>query len=989
VSYSHVEIKQFLGLYLQKNSYGVPDGGLEQASNCVLKRDGIIEKRRGYATFLAGGLNTFNNVTQYQSTLMALYSDKIQWVSSLGAGTTLSGETISVTGGRVGRFVEANNNIYVTSDNGMMKLEAYSGSVFKSGVPPALDLVGTFATANGPIGGDVQVNYRVVFIRRDSNTNLILGAPGDYLTLTNRKITGAAWARSGAGPYTVTVTTTLPHNLATNMVVTVSNFTGTGGNGSQTITVTSSTTFTWSQAGDPTASGTLDYSATRNSQLEFSVPSEITTTDYSYQIYRSSQSADSSTTAPSDFALIQEAALTSSDLSAKVLFFTDSILDIFRGTQLYTNPNSREGELQASARAPLTSDVALYKNVLFYADVTYRHSLDLNLVSTSTTYLNAADYVEVKLGGTTRRYVARGGVGNSSVRSESVSGTGTLTITYTAHGFSTGDTVYISSITGGTFAAGIYTVTVTGANTFQVTGTNGATALTFQGVTNGTYPIFQLVAPAASVASAIDSTARGLVKAINRDASAPVYARYISTAADIPGQITLESKSFGAVFQLRASSAATGQAFYPVLPTSFGTSAQSTAEALPNVLAYSKVGEPEAVPNQNRIPVGARNKRILRIFALRDSLIVLKEDGVYRIDGDSPSNFTATILDSTIICLVGSSAVTLNNQVVFLSNQGVCMVSNSSVQIISRKIEDPVTPIFSYSQTTTATFAVAYESERLYLLSTLLPNTTSAAVVWCYNALTDEWTTWDKTFVAGVVGPNDTMFLVSTGNALLKERKNQNRTDYADESYAVTIVTVAADKMSAVFTSAAVTPKVGDIIVRNSVLSRISTVTAVGSNFQATFDYQTTLADGNSATLYAGYTSTIKLAPYHAGQTNRAKQFAQMQIHTRDDSLSSLNVSFQGDTFGGSEVTNWKASNIGAFGGWGQFPWGFAPWGQDAGINLSYETKAAAILRIYIPLFAQRTSFIQPVLVHSNAGEPMNIQALGFQVRGYGERVSR
>jgi hypothetical protein len=759
-------------------------------------------------------------------------------------------------------------------------------------------------------------------------------------------------------------------------------------NGSFTVTVTGPTTYTYT-SGSGAATGTLDYGVSRSVDIEGTVPTEISSTDYFYQIYRSSQVAEASAAAPLDFKLIEEVPVTAADLAAEVFFFHDSIEDLFLGSELYTNPNSQEGELQANNKPPLADDIALYKGYVFYARTVSLHLLNLALTSTSTTYINANDFVEVKVGAVTRRYVARTGVANTTVPAASVTGTGTLTITYTAHGLANGDTVYISNVTGGAFAAGTYTVAAVAANTFQVTGTGAATGLDFQGQTNGTYPIFALLAPGSSVSVGLDTTARALVKAINRDTLSPVYARYASSPVDIPGKIYLQAKGFGGPIYVRANTAAVGDAFSPSLPSAFGSSVVSSNDDLPNNLLFSKVGEPEAVPFTNALSIGSRNKAILRIFALRDSLIVLKEDGVYRLDGDSPSSFISTPIDTTVFCLVPNSAAILNNQVIFLSNQGVAMVSNSSVQIISHRIEDPLTPIYSSATLLAETAGVAHESARLYLLSTLKPNTTTASVVWCYNTLTDSWTTWDKNFDAGVVGPGDTLYLVSSSNKLLKQRRLYKRTDYADEQDAISVLTVATDKLSATFTVTNIPPSAGDIIVYDGAISIIRQATVSGGVWTATFDTPVNLAAATSAVLYQAFAARIKFSPFTGGQTNRMKQFAQMTIRSRDNSISMLNVSFQNDSFGGSEETLWKATEVAQHLGWGFFPWGFDYFGQAYGIDLNFQTTPSTPVRIYVPLFSQRGSYIQAVLTHTTAGEPLNIQAVGFQVRGYGEKVSR
>jgi hypothetical protein len=244
----------------------------------------------------------------------------------------------------------------------------------------------------------------------------------------------------------------------------------------------------------------------------------------------------------------------------------------------------------------------------------------------------------------------------------------------------------------------------------------------------------------------------------------------------------------------------------------------------------------------------------------------------------------------------------------------------------------------------------------------------------------------------GVVGPNDQLYTVSTSGKLRKERKLQTRIDFCGQNHSVTVNSVATGGLSATITSISAAPVGGDVIVKSDVFSRVSSVTALGSGqYVVVFERETNLVAADTPTLYQGYTSTIKLAPFHAGLVGRSKQFAQMQLHLRDESLSRLIISFSGATYGGSETVTWRATEIsgGAGGGWGDEPWGYFPWGLADGINNLYGTQPAAIVRIYVPRFQQRNTFIQPTLEHASAGEAMNIQAVAFAVRAYGERTSR
>ena len=80
---------------------------------------------------------------------------------------------------------------------------------------------------------------------------------------------------------------------------------------------------------------------------------------------------------------------------------------------------------------------------------------------------------------------------------------------------------------------------------------------------------------------------------------------------------------------------------------------------------------------------------------LRDNLYVLKEDGVYIVSGSSPSNFSVRLLDNSVFVTAPDTAVVLNNQIYCLTNQGICVISDTGVSIISSSIDDIVKLISS------------------------------------------------------------------------------------------------------------------------------------------------------------------------------------------------------------------------------------------------------------------------------------------------------
>jgi hypothetical protein len=499
MTYMFPEIRQFRGRYAQRNSFDVPDGALEIAVNATIQSDFVVTKRRGFYDYFTPGSGTLKTLEKYENQLIGIFNSKVSYFVDTGTApnetgieTTLSNETgmsWSITGDV--RTMQANQNLYFTTASGLAKLTAYNSAIQAVGAPSGQDISAQFypkVTAQW-FGADKLVGYRGVFGRRDANNNLILGAPGDVAAITNPLI-DASYASAGAGPWTVTVTATA-HGLVSGQYLRVQNATNSNANGVYVITVTGANTFTYSVVtADPT-SGSLKYSRAEAVLISMSVPEECADVSQRWfvQIYRSGQ-YDIAGDLFSDYKLITERELTAAEISANILFYTDTTEDILRGLDLYTNENTGEGEFQANARPPKPQDMVFWKNYAFYANVSVRPVLELNVVNPSVMLAGDIFYVRTIEGVTTteEQYVAREGVANQLAYSDVIAGAGPFTVTYNSHGFSNGDVLYISNVIGGTFLNQSATVSNATANTFDISlsGLGAPSSLWFEGTTNGT-----------------------------------------------------------------------------------------------------------------------------------------------------------------------------------------------------------------------------------------------------------------------------------------------------------------------------------------------------------------------------------------------------------------------------------------------------------------------------------------------------------------------
>jgi hypothetical protein len=298
-----------------------------------------------------------------------------------------------------------------------------------------------------------------------------------------------------------------------------------------------------------------------------------------------------------------------------------------------------------------------------------------------------------------------------------------------------------------------------------------------------------------SFSQKIDATARSMVRVINQTASSPVYAYYLSGVTDVPGLILFESRESADVeFNVRTSLAAGSagaDAFNPKLISTIPVTSDN--EEVPNRLYYSRLNQPEAVPILNYFDIGAKNKEIRRVVALRDSLFVLKDDGVFRLSGTSPTNFFVTLSDSSAIILAADSVAVLNNQIYYISSQGVVSLSESGTpSIISRDIEDRILKPTSsqFVNFSKYCFGLASETDRAYLL--FIPETvvnTSSTQCYRYNIFTNTWTRWTLSKTCGILNSADNKIYLGDAqfNIIDQERKNYERQDYSDNEYSTAV----------------------------------------------------------------------------------------------------------------------------------------------------------------------------------------------------------
>lgn len=526
-------------------------------------------------------------------------------------------------------------------------------------------------------------------------------------------------------------------------------------------------------------------------------------------------------------------------------------------------------------------------------------------------------------------------------------------------------------------------------NMVGVSGLTGNT-LTLGGVAY-TFGAAEIIASGTAAVSAtgvvavdIDLTARSLIRVINRYASnTGVYAYYLSGPSDLPGKIMIEERGIGAAaYTVLSSNTTLGGMFFPAPPVGTpNTASTSTNTNQKNAIYFSKYQEIEHVPILNYILVGPSNKNILRIFALRESLVIVKEEGVYRLTGETTQNFTVTPIDLTVFCKATNSVAIVSNQVIMLSNQGVVSITENGIQVISHDIEPSIKKMLANTSLASLTFAMGYESDRHYLLSSVTDSSSTAAdQTWVYNVFTKTWMHWTSAFVAGVVEPStDKMYFSKASSAVVYvERKDGLPTDYADPDVSITIVSITGSVVE--FSSASGAPTAGWVISQNSTEIQIDSFVTLASTYQATMVSTPPSAwVPGAATLYPSVGFSIVWNAWAAEQPGLLKQVRAIKIltdsTTGENTATRLSATFKTNFDEETETVPLTLSSL----GWGG-PWGATPWGGDSD-SYGYPT--------YTPRNKQYCTRMYLGVNHTAAREKISIAGHAFDFEVVSDRIGR
>lgn len=470
--------------------------------------------------------------------------------------------------------------------------------------------------------------------------------------------------------------------------------------------------------------------------------------------------------------------------------------------------------------------------------------------------------------------------------------------------------------------------------------TQGATVETYTAhatVFNSSIKQF-IVANVGSTAQNIDAAIKSFIKCVNL-ASAVVYAYSLAGAADLPGKTLLEAKTVGSAAFTTTSARAT--AFISPLTSPATVNNTSAADSFANGLAFSKPGQPEAVPLKNLFKVGASDDRIKRIVALRDALLIFKENGTHVLTGADEAHFAVRLLDSSAKILAPDSVDVVNNFAYGLFQAGICEVSpDGGVDVLSTPIKDQLLPLNGapLSVLKSLSFGFGSEVDGKYILS--VPQSASDTYTvkqHVYDTFGKTFCRWDLAMQCGGINPADSKIYYGMGdsNRVKIERKAYDYTDYADFKSTCTISSYVGTQ---VFIDNIASMSVGDIIYQGGTAQAYIESISAANGYVAIDTAQVWALNTATVMLEGAINAKVQWNPDTGGNASGLKMYSEATILAKQAFQKSATIYFSTDINPGeSSIPIVSASGNGA---WGQFDFGDEVFGGD-------QTKAPR--RIGIP----------------------------------------
>jgi hypothetical protein len=602
--------------------------------------------------------------------------------------------------------------------------------------------------------------------------------------------------------------------------------------------------------------------STRNVRLFIPLVKNVADGDQ-IEVYRT-YSLSPATSVPSDMLyLARTQTVNTADVVLGRMTVIDWTADDDLGVELYTNP-TREGLLKANGRPPASYTLAQWASCMWFGRTQGPGTCILRIAEVVGLYASGAVtglLYSVRAGISTTNgsailtgfantdEIAVGmlvqGVGIPFVTPTKVLSKTATTVTLTANATVTGTDSY-------SFYDGL---TIDGTNFWATSGTGAGSELSFEAVVGDNAATARNLAYALSIAN-LSLFAYAIEDPFGDGAVGTVVIR----------ESNLNGGTF-AVTSTRTSALQYG------LNTSGGILVEQDARA--NGLAYSKLDEPEHVPELNYLTVGSESHPIVALTPLRTALLVWKADGLYRVTGSGPDNWRVDLLDSSCRVLNDQCVDVIDDMAIAWTTSGVVMADESGAQSISEGLIDfqlrPSAQRVLDGDLCDA-WVKACQAEGFVLVAAPQEDDAPRApsILYCYVPLTRAWSRWDlPAFCAVESSRNGGFFLADDRNDRwnLRQMAEPTATFQGHEgSFLISSVTVADTTVEfAIADAGNWTPQVGDWLNTSTEFRSITDVTDDGTTYTVTIDEAFTASTALGLTAYEAIISRVQWQAQTAG----------------------------------------------------------------------------------------------------------------------------
>lgn len=779
------------GLWTNPNSLtGAPSGSLKRADNIVLHKPGTAEPRPGFprATGQYDGTEGATRSIWFKQQLLA-YFDGDTLAHWDGSNWTDYAGTFSYPGTLYRPpILESQQELFISTAEGVKSLDDPSGVWVDAGVPRALDVQPLVTSSSGQaLKADANVGYRLLWAKVNANGRLKRSAPSGRVVVTGLvdpvATTPTGLSRPGGGSSVVTVETAAPHPYVVGDVVYLKSNQIDFLTGNKVVaTVADTTHFTYDDGnatGAATSTGSVNfYYANRNVQITTTIPAGITT-GHILEVYRTTSTVDATIDPGDTEQKSMEYIPTNADIANGYVVLLDATPDSLLQETIYTSAEI-EGIGQAKEVPPVARCTIEFQGAVFYGCTRFYQTIhQLQMIATPD---STGDGSKLQFTSADRETVDDGTVYfeiSSSLTEDVMAGEyqifigGTpaqniyntaLSIVHVINNYPSNTILYAYYTSGADDPPG--TIQFVARDHLQPA--FAITAVPALGATapNFTVPVLPTIIQSLTAGTALERTANVVTAHVNTTnglaAGQEVTLTVSPTSFDFPDGVKVVAAVLNTTDFTYAEVGP--DAMTTTESTSFTTGplnrVKSSDGFASNRVQWSAYEQPDAVPPDNFQDLGSASLPVLQFAKIRSSLFVFKPDGLWRITGEV-GDFNFEQLDPTVKLIAPESPQTVDNKVFALTDKGVAMINEQGQkQYISLPI-DNLLPKLTSDFLTAKAWALGRETTKEYMLWATSSDggeggpQIDAAFVFAIQS--GEWSRWPFIATSGTVGPSEAM----------------------------------------------------------------------------------------------------------------------------------------------------------------------------------------------------------------------------------------